>query len=217
MVTGTYKDRTLNIIDTLFQQLVAVFVLLVLWEVFKNYSLSNVHAWHVILCTIGIGLCMAEGLLLFNKENSFLKDMDRATRGTVHGGVMCAACISLTIGIALKIDQKVQASSNHFTSNHSKIGLTAWILILISAIIGILTANIRRCPGLGKPPLYRIIHLFLGVSAYILGVVALGFGLNYLESLTGANGKIALMVFLALYVAYSLLGPIKSCYNHFFG
>lgn len=69
-----------------------------------------------------IGLCMAEGLLLFNKENSFLKDMDRVNRGKVHGAVMFVACSCLTVGIALKINQKVQSSSNHFTTTHSIIG-----------------------------------------------------------------------------------------------
>lgn len=61
---------------------------------------------------------MAEGLLLFNKENAFLKDVDRPNRGSIHGVVMLIGCVSLTTGIALKINQK----TIHFKSTHAILG-----------------------------------------------------------------------------------------------
>lgn len=63
---------------------------------------------------------MAEGLLLFNRENSFLKDVDRVSKGSFHGAVMFIACACITTGIALKINQK----TNHFTTTHGILGIS---------------------------------------------------------------------------------------------
>ncbi|KAJ8916367.1 hypothetical protein NQ315_005064 [Exocentrus adspersus] len=214
---GTAKERSLLIIDTLFQQLLAVFVLLILWEVFKNYNFNNAHAWHVVLCTLGFGLCMAEALLLFNKENSFLVNVDRAKRGSIHAAVMFLGFACITAGIALKINQKEERGSKHFTSTHGILGLVSWILTFISIILGILVGCAQKSTSLGRPASYRIVHLLLGVATYITGVVALGFGLHYLVGYTGLHGRNALIIFLALYVSYSLISSVKSCYNYFFG
>lgn len=92
------------------------------------------------------------------------------------------------------------------------LGLAAWILVFLAVFAGIFVGNAKRFSGLARPIWFKLTHLIIGVAAYVIGVVTVGFGLHYLEAYTSENGKIALLVFLVIYVTYSLVGSALTCF-----
>lgn len=85
------------------------------------------------------------------------------------------------------------------------------ILLTIVVLGGLVAASSKIMSG--QKNILKILHLILGISAYIIGVVALGFGLNYLP-LT-IKGRNSLIVLMSIYVAYSLKSPIMSLIGRF--
>ncbi|KAJ8962908.1 hypothetical protein NQ318_001319 [Aromia moschata] len=208
------KEKLLHLAELLQQQLVAVFFLLILWEVFKNYTLSSVGTWHIVLCVFGYGVCFVEAILMFTKEG-FLRDADRFTRSKYHALWAILGCVSVTVGVALKIYQKNESNRDHFTSTHGRLGLCAWILTVLVALVGPIVTYSKKFSHKIRPIWIKGCHIFLGIAAYVLGIVTLGFGLDYLSAYTGEHGRIALLVFLIVYVSYSLVRPVLTLFNLF--
>ncbi|KAJ8929110.1 hypothetical protein NQ314_018224 [Rhamnusium bicolor] len=207
------KVRIIHIIETVIQHIVVLFFLLILWELFKNYSFKSLGTWHIILCTLGFALCMAEALILFSKDSVLLTGVDRVTKGKYHAVVMFIAFLCITIGISLKIYQKADEGRHHFTTTHGRLGLSAWILVIISIFAGMAAAKPNVFLNFARPVWFKLFHLIVGAAAYIIGIVTVGYGLHYLQQYTGENGRIALLVFLIIYVVYSLIGSVLTCYN----
>lgn len=49
------EERVYKVAETIFQVILAMFVVLVLWEILKIDTLAK-HRWHVILCVLGVSL-----------------------------------------------------------------------------------------------------------------------------------------------------------------
>lgn len=77
--------------------------------------------------------------------------------------------------------------------------------MFITAIGGIILAKFAT----NNVKILKLCHTILGISAYILGIVALGFGLPKLGTVP-ERGRIALIIFMSIYVVYSLIGPCTS-------
>lgn len=69
-----------------------------------------------------MALYVAEGVQLYRRVSLFFDDTDRINRILPHGVVMALGLVHMTIGIALKIKQKVDLDKAHFESNHAIIG-----------------------------------------------------------------------------------------------
>nr|XP_023013676.1 uncharacterized protein LOC111503566 [Leptinotarsa decemlineata] len=204
------KSRILHVSEILFQQILAVFILLIFWEIFKSYNFSQKPAWHIILCVAGFALFLAEGVQVYRKESIVSFGETRKDKIKVHGIIMVTGFICMSIGIILKISQKEDSNLAHFTTVHGKLGLSAWILAFVASIGGAISAQFSFA---GKTATIRLVHLLVGVIAYLLGIINIGYGLKYLD--VGDNGKIFLIVLLSIYVCYSFMGPLLSVKNYF--
>ncbi|CAH1991454.1 unnamed protein product [Acanthoscelides obtectus] len=154
---------------------------------------------------------MAEGVQFYRKETIVTFGSTRESKVFGHGAVMGLAFIMILIGVSLKIQDKINNHRDHFATTHSQLGLSTWIIAFIAVLGGLASANILRFSSIGKPRLIKLIHLLIGVTAYILGIVTLGYGIAYLG--VPENGRTFLIVLMAIYVAYSLIGPCLSVYN----
>ncbi|VEN57110.1 unnamed protein product [Callosobruchus maculatus] len=211
MTSPEARRRFFNVSEVVFQQVLAVFVLLILWEVFKFHALASLHTWHIIMCVLGVALCMAEGVQFYRKETIVSFGSTRDSKVLGHGSVMGLAFVMILIGVSLKIQDKIDNGRNHFATTHSKLGLSTWIIAFVAVLGGLVSANSLRFSSIGKPSIIKLVHLSLGVTAYILGVITLGYGISYLG--VPENGRIFLIVLLSLYVTYSLLGPCLSVFK----
>ncbi|KAG5874396.1 hypothetical protein JTB14_012379 [Gonioctena quinquepunctata] len=143
---------------------------------------------------------MAEGVQIYRKESLVTCGETRLDNVKIHAVVMLLGFLCVTIGVSLRIS----ANSDHFTSTHGKLGLSAWIIAFVAAIGGLVSS--RR-----KNSIIKLIHVAVGVTAYLLGIIALVFGLSYLK--VGDYRQMFLILLLFNYVGYSLLGPFKSVLN----
>ncbi|XP_028137003.2 probable transmembrane reductase CYB561D1 [Diabrotica virgifera virgifera] len=206
----TSKERIFHVTEILFQQMIAVFVLLVLWQLFiSNSPVNSKGTWHIILCVTGFALCMAEGVQIFRHESVVTFGNTREEKKLAHMIVMAFAFVCITIGISLKISQKEDSNRAHFTSTHGILGLITWIFSFITALGGVITMYFRH---LLSPRVIKLCHILLGITTYALGVATLCYGLQYMYG-TG-RGWVALVVLLVVYATYSLIGPFKSIYNY---
>ncbi|KAJ8980661.1 hypothetical protein NQ317_017587 [Molorchus minor] len=235
---STLKEKTLRVADLLHQQLIAVFFILILWEVLKNYDINSVGTWHIILSTFGppkrriaesewesFAVCMVEAILMF-KADGPLRGYNRVSRGMFHGACMFLGCASITAGVSLKIYQKNENNIAHFTTTHGKLGgLSKYGTVSYRYFSVDLNTSVChwRSIRINRPRIsssirliwVKLFHNLLGIVTYVVGVVALGYGLNYIQTYTGENGRITLLVFLVCFVSYSLVGPIVSVFNTF--
>lgn len=80
--------------------------------------------------------------------------------------------------------------------------------MFITVIGGIVLAKVP----LNNMKIIKFCHIIMGVTAYILGIVTIGYGLSYLVE---EKGRIALTIFMSIYVVYSLIGPCTTLINLF--
>ncbi|CAG9830125.1 unnamed protein product [Diabrotica balteata] len=209
---STSKERIFHVTEILFQQMLAVFVLLVFWQLFiSNSPANNKGTWHVVLCVMGFALCMAEGVQIFRHESVVTFGHTREEKKMAHMIVMAFAFICITIGISLKISQKEDFNLEHFSSTHGVLGLIAWILSFIAVLGGVFSMYFRNTSI--SPRVVKLCHIFLGITTYALGVACLCYGLEYLMGGRG-RGWVALVILLVVYATYSLIGPFKSIFNY---
>lgn len=82
--------------------------------------------------------------------------------------------------------------------------------MFVTAVGGILLAKFAS----SNVKVLRLCHIILGISAYLLGIIALGFGIPKLGTVP-ERGRTALIIFMSIYVVYSLVGPCTSIVNIF--
>lgn len=78
---------------------------------------------------------MAEGLVLFTEANVWTLKMSRTTKGYIHGFVLLFSLISVTIGIVLAIERKNETNSDHFVTDHAKLGKSSSLKEIIYTVL----------------------------------------------------------------------------------
>ncbi|CAG9861902.1 unnamed protein product [Phyllotreta striolata] len=213
MLIAPSKEAIFRVTEVLFQQILVLFFLLIIWELFKSnaYPASSKDTWHIILNVLGVALCMAEGVQIYRKQSIVTIGDTRDEKRIAHLVVMLFSFVCITTGISLKISTKTE----HFKSIHSQLGLSSWVISFV-ALIGGITAYYSRSMPRVSPMIVKVLHIFIGITAYIIGVATLVYGLEYLMG-AHSRGWVALTVLLLVYVAYSLLEPCKSLFNLIMG
>lgn len=217
MALGATREKVSHISEILFQQILAVFIVLILWELFKStsYGIGSKGTWHIILCVLGVALCMAEGVQIYRKQSIVTFGHTREDKKNGHLVVMLFGFICITIGISLKISYKVDNNMAHFMTTHSRLGLSTWIISFVAILGGLLAYQARGISRI-SPSIIKIIHVVIGLSAYLIAIVTLVFGLEHLMG-AGTNGWIALTILFLSVAVYSLIGPLTSLFNYITG
>lgn len=203
------KHRIFLVSQGIFQFLLAIFVTSTVWIVAINRNWNELHTWHIFLSTTGFSFFMAEAVAVFSPGNVFVLGFSKKTRGFIHGVLMTFATIAVIAGISVKIQDKVNNSRSHFTSTHGITGLVAFLLTMLSFLLGFLAAFSKLTYRLGiKPVWIKHFHNFLGIAAYVLGSISLGYGLRQYFSHVTYNTNTGFIVILGIYGILNLIGPI---------
>ncbi|XP_060527360.1 transmembrane reductase CYB561D2-like [Cylas formicarius] len=210
------RSRLLFAIQGVFQMLLAVFVGSTVWLMAYSRDWGAKATWHIFLTTIGFALLMAEAVSLLNEGNVFYIGVNKLRRGLIHGTYMFLATLSAVIGIGLKIQEKSDRGSKHFTSTHGKLGIAALVLTITACLGGLGVLNSSRLYRAGiKPKWVRVLHILISCFAYLIGCVALGYGIDSYFGEATADTKKGLITVLGLYVVISLSGPANTLYSIF--
>ncbi|KAF7267641.1 hypothetical protein GWI33_019131 [Rhynchophorus ferrugineus] len=203
------KQRIFLISQGVFQFLLAVFVTSTVWVVAISDNWQEYHTWHVFLSTVGFSFFMAEAVAVFSPGNVFVLGFGKLSRGLLHGVIMTFATIAIIAGVSVKIQDKTNNKYSHFDTTHSITGLLAFLLTMMSFLMGFLAAFPKIVYRIGIKPLWvKKLHNFLGISAYILGSISLGYGLRQYFSDISYKTNTGLIVIMTLYGCLNLLGPL---------
>ncbi|XP_066142960.1 transmembrane reductase CYB561D2-like [Euwallacea fornicatus] len=221
-INVTTLQRLRWILNTFYYQLMATLTLVMFWCFFDNSATTQpIFTTHLVLSTIAYIPLMAVSIILFSEDNVTTLYIPRTNRNWIHGVLLIISAVLVTIGIAVEISEKSKVNRRHFTSKHAIYGLSSWVLIFVSLLLGVIVANTRTFSMFVRPILAKFIHNLLGLAAFALGLasiyVELGFFKMYHMSdhlLVGVKTLfILLSVWSGLTALYSLAHQFLSLFR----
>lgn len=101
---------------------------------------------------------------------------------------------------------------NVININRFFLGFTAFLITILTLILGVLVYKSKELYDKFylKPVYIRSLHIFLGVSAYILGITSLCLGLKNYFNEASDNAKIGLIAILGVQTGLNVIQPIKN-------
>lgn len=87
-----------------------------------NYGFDKSHTWHVIWCSFGFQLLMAEGIMAFYSGNTFTLFTSHNNKKWLHGLLQATGGTFGLIGFFLEVTQRLQAGKKIFHIWHAKMG-----------------------------------------------------------------------------------------------
>lgn len=153
---------------------------------------------------------MAEAVLLVSGEAFASSNVARSNRIYSHKILHVMGLLLLAVGFGTVVANKIRNGSNHFTSDHGKIGITVVVLSVVVALGGLMTQILPPRVSLATTKLIHvcggIIAMTLFYAALITGVYRFWWpGSELGRSLTVAAYVIGGFLVLARPLYYSLL------------
>lgn len=207
----SYKQRALWILSTFYYQILAILTLLLFWILFENYNASSVMFWHILLSTAAYVPLMAVAIILFSEDNVASLYVKRTKKYWIHGVLLGISGLAVTIGISVEINAK--GSRPHFKSNHAILGLVSWVLVLVSIFIGLVAAKTKIVSSFIRPVWVKLIHNFLGIAGFAIGVGSLYLELSIVSRYGSEHLYVASKWLLWIVTALSLLAAFKSLWG----
>lgn len=210
------KSKAIEIFETIINTLNHVFIgvisLYMTWLCCRvPYRLFNLH---VIFCTLGYQLLMAEAILAFFKHNTWSKLLTRNSKGLVHGALQIIGSGLALAGaiIEIYIKQKLKWSNNHVF-----LGLVATGLLIVNLIIGVFTfyAGKKWMRKFVHPLYVKFLHNLIGVSCFVIGMVTLYYGYKrkFMRNNTTYETRVFLSIATLATCAITAFGALRTLYH----
>lgn len=89
------------------------------------------------------------------------------------------------------------------------------VLVLVSFLLGFVSANATMFSGIARPVWFKFIHNFLGIAGYVIGIVSLiyGYETGWFRNNYSKTACQAIIIATALVTVWSLYAAIISGYN----
>ncbi|XP_034474689.1 uncharacterized protein LOC117781913 [Drosophila innubila] len=169
---------------------------------------TGLHAW---LVTIGFSFFMAEGVMVHYGNNVLTNSYKRNTKTTIHWILLTLGGTSGAAGALIKMIQK--GFSLH--STHGRLGITAFILCLLSMSSGLGALCSTRVKKLITPLFNKAIHNFLGIACFVISMVTqyYGYETGYFKKRAETDLQILLKCVTLISLVLTSIGPLKAFYN----
>lgn len=192
---------------------------------------TTLMSWHPSLMSIGVShsrfespiildlmlifrlqflLLMTEAILTFSSNSYLARNMKHVERMTVHGALQFAAIACFTIAFVSVYNHKIHIEKVHFETWHAILGLTTCILVLGTAVGGILARYSFILSRIVRPVYMKIIHSSFGVVTYLLAmtVICLGFDTKWFRDRINAALISLLITLAAISAVLIILQPL---------
>jgi hypothetical protein len=117
--------------------------------------------------------------ILIMSDNSFLSmTSKRSERVISHWALQVLGLALIIAGHICIFVFKMQNNRVRFQSTHSLVGLTAFILSLLTGFQGIFTRYSLQLRKIVKPLAQKIFHSLIGNVSFILGIVSIVYGFD---------------------------------------
>ncbi|KAM8714972.1 hypothetical protein ACLKA7_002079 [Drosophila subpalustris] len=169
---------------------------------------TGLHAW---LVTIGFSFFMAEGVMVHYGNNVLTNSYKRSTKTTIHWMLLTLGGTCGAAGALIKMIQK----GFLLQSTHGRLGITAFILCLLSMSSGLAALCSQRVKKLITPLLNKAFHNFLGISCFVISLVTqyYGYETGYFKSRSATDLQILMKCVTLISLVLTSIGPIKAFYN----
>lgn len=173
---------------------------------------TSLFSWHPVCMSLGFGLCMTEGILLFSAEGSPFCFKSRKWKVRLHWFFQALLLICGATGLGFMVASKNIKEHQHLTSWHSLLGVSTMAATLLQAVCGVLLIF----PKLISPrsfPRLRLYHATCGLVAYLLATVTLMSAMFtdwFQASVSGIYWYVFL--FLPLFPALVVMNQITSAF-----
>ncbi|KAH8378075.1 hypothetical protein KR093_009001 [Drosophila rubida] len=169
---------------------------------------TGLHAW---LVTIGFSFFMAEGVMVHYGNNVLTNSYKRNTKTTIHWMLLTLGGTCGAAGALIKMIQK--GFSLH--STHGRLGITAFILCLLSMSSGLAALCSQRVKKAITPLFNKALHNFLGFACFVIALVTqyYGYETGYFKSRSEWDLRILMKCVTLISLVLSSIGPIKALYH----
>ncbi|KAH8353262.1 hypothetical protein KR084_009881 [Drosophila pseudotakahashii] len=171
---------------------------------------TGLHAW---LVTIGFSFFMAEGVMIHYGGNVLTNGFKRQTKTTIHWVLLTLGGGCGAAGALIKMIQK----GFLLQSTHGRLGMTAFVLCILSMSSGVLALFSPRVKKLITPLLNKTFHNFLGFACFVIALVTqyYGYQTGYFTSRSETDFQILMKVITLTSLVLSSYGPMKALYQKF--
>ncbi|CAD7086001.1 unnamed protein product [Hermetia illucens] len=175
-----------------------------------SHNLSSVplHAW---LCTIGYQFLMAEAIMCFYSGNAWTSLLSTRGKRHIHWVLQVLGSGLALAGFIIIV---VHVTGEHFTSIHGILGLVSTIFLLINLAMGLAAFFSIKLRNLIKPIISKTLHVFLGLTGFVLGMVTLYYGIIKLKRSVDETFVTMLAVFSLITLVLSSIGTLKTLFRN---
>ncbi|KAH8412666.1 hypothetical protein KR009_004393 [Drosophila setifemur] len=169
---------------------------------------TSLHAW---LVTIGFSFFMAEGVMIHYGGNVLTNGYKRQTKTTIHWVLLTLGGCCGASGALIKMIQK----GFMLQSTHGKLGMTAFVLCILSMSSGLAALFSARMKKLIAPLLNKTFHNFLGFACFAIALVTqyYGYQTGYFKARSETDFQILMKCLTLTSLVLSSYGPVKALYQ----
>lgn len=201
-------ETIINTINHVFIGVVSVYMTWLCIRV--PYQLFNLH---VLFCTLGYQLLMAEAILAFYNNNTWSQLLSRNAKGWVHGVLQIIGSGLALAGAIIEIYIKGRLK---WSNNHVFLGLVATGLLMVNLLIGVATfyAGQKWMRKLVHPLYLKFIHNLIGISCFVIGMVTLYYGYKrkFMRNNTTEETRIFLSIVTLATASITACGALRTLY-----
>lgn len=152
---------------------------------------------------------MSEAIVVLAGENILTSAFSRQANKNIHWVLQVLGLICNLVGIGIMYNAK----SAHFLSIHGILGFSSLVIMCALAIFGYPVLIAVKLRKFVRPVVIKLVHNFLGVSCFVLGMLAqcYGYRKRWVYSVTQVeNVDMALLILTAVIMLLSLRGALFS-------
>lgn len=142
---------------------------------------GSLFSWHPLFMSLGFLIFMSEGILGALSFRA-LDNQARVAAIIGHALMQVRAMVLVLLGFAVIFQNKRVHNKHHFMSTHSKWGLAALILTLLSPALGVLSFKrlglFQMLPDTLQPHV-KLFHRRLGIVTWLVALVAIQLALPH--------------------------------------
>ncbi|CAG9798733.1 unnamed protein product [Chironomus riparius] len=161
---------------------------------------------------------MAEGILAMYKRNTLTLLADSKGKKTlIHWILQTSGGVLAIVGIVVQIISRFRLGKPHFSLIHSIIGLISFIFLILSIISGCSALYSIELKRYLKPIFSKFIHNLLAIIAFVTGIISVIIAYDtksWAKKHDPGNVRVLMMWLLAFIIIFTLIGPIKTLWNH---
>lgn len=152
---------------------------------------------------------MSEAIVVLLGDTLLAGKLTRRVASHIHWVLQCLGAAFSIAGCALIYRVK---EKGHFESIHGILGFSSVVVMCVLGFTGLPVIFAVSLRNRIRPVTSKLCHNFLGISCFVLGILAQCYGYQKKWMTTSAGPEIATLctVFTGLILVFSLLGAVRS-------